>query len=113
MARITRLFTRNDFETVRRYLIDELQFLKKKEFHFEQLLKKARNLLVNSLVIPAESAKVQIESLEADLDLKAFPRLHFKMVQNYFLVEDRVSAMQKLQSGIAALEKDFEDIIMS
>lgn len=113
LARITRLFTRGDFETVRRYLIDELQFLKKKEFHFEQLLKKARNLLVNCLVIPAESAKVQIESLESDLDLRAYPRLHFKMVQNYFLVEDRVSAMGKLQSGINALEADFEDVIMS
>lgn len=47
------------------------------------------------------------------MDLKAYPRLHFKMVQNYFQVEDRVSAMQKLQSGINALEADFEDIIMS
>jgi hypothetical protein len=35
------------------------------------------------------------------------------MVQNYFLVEDRVAAMQKLQSGISKLEIDFEDIIMS
>lgn len=74
-------------------MIDELQFLKKKEFHFEQLLKKARNLLINCMVIPFNSAKVQIETLEADIELRAHPRLHFKMVQNYFLVEDRVAAL--------------------
>ena len=76
-------------------------------------MKKARNLLVNCMVIPFNSAKVQIESLENDIELRAHPRLHFKMVQNYFLVEDRVAAMQKLQSGISKLEIDFEDIIMS
>jgi hypothetical protein len=67
--------------------------LKKKEFNLKYILIKARNLLVNCMIIPFNSAKFKIESLKNYIELRVHPRLHFKKAQNYFLVEDRVAAI--------------------
>lgn len=101
------------FNEVKQLLLDEIQALKIKEKVFENQLMKARNFYENLFTIPYESAVTMIDSMEADIEMRALCRLQMQMVKNYMTTEDRTQASYRLEDGIRRLDHELQGVVHS